>query len=91
MKRAIFDVIFFISILIFPWWIPFALAFVGIFVFPHFYEFIAGGVLIYVLYAVPGSGLFSSPVWFPFILSLVYIVIQLLRQHIILYKHEISY
>lgn len=91
MKRAVFDVILFISLFVFPWWITALLAFVGMFVFSHFFEFIAVSVIYYAIYSIEGNVIISSPVWFPIIICLTFFIIQVLRQHIILYKNEISY
>ena len=90
-KRVIFDIIAILSVLILPWWLTAIIALIGIFVFSRFYEFIALGLGMYVLYAIPGSGILSSPIWFTMLLLLVYIGIQFIRRYIVLYKNEISY
>lgn len=89
MKRILFDIILFLSVFLFPWWVATILAFVGIFLFTQFYEFIGVGIIIYALYAIPGSRIIASTVWFPVIVSLIYIFIQFTRRYIILYKNEI--
>ena len=91
MKRGIFDVLFLLILFVLPWWVGVFLAFVGIFLFKNFYEFIFAGVIIYALYVIPGKGLFTSPVYFSAFLLLVYLSIQTLRHKIILYKNDFSY
>ena len=86
MKRVIFDIILFISVFIFPWWISIPLFFVGVFLFNDFYEFILASVIIYSLYAVPGDRLISSPIFSSLIIVALYIIIQIIRNNIILYK-----
>jgi hypothetical protein len=86
MKRAIFDLILFVSVFITPWWVVLIMALVGMFVFENFYEFVLASVMIYALYTVPRSGFITSPLWFPFVVSIVYIFIQFLKRRIILYK-----
>jgi hypothetical protein len=86
MKRVIFDIILFISVFIFPWWISILLVFVGIFMFNNFYEFIIASVIVYSLYAIEGDRLISSPIFYSLIIITLYIVIQIIRSNIILYK-----
>jgi hypothetical protein len=86
MKRIIFDIILFTSVFIFPWWISILLLFVGIFIFDNFYEFIIASVIIYALYSVPEHGLISSPIFFSSVIIILYIIIQSIRNNIILYK-----
>lgn len=86
MKRVIFDSILLISVFVFPWWISALLVFVGIFVFNNFYEFIVAGVIIYSLFSVPGVKFIYSPIFFSSAIIILYIIIQLIRNNIILYK-----
>ena len=88
-KRVFFDLLFFLSIFILPWWVMVLLAFIGIFIFKNFYEFILSSVVMYSLYIIPSSKL--SPFWFSLSISIIYISIQSLKHYIILYKHDISY
>jgi len=91
MKRVIFDVVFFLSLFTFPWWVVVILAFLGIFLFNNFIEFIISGVVIYALYVIPGKGFINSPIYFSLIILLLYIIIQAFRSRIILYKNDFSY
>ncbi len=86
MKRVIFDIVLFISVFVFPWWISIPLAFVGIFVYKNFYEFIVSGVIIYSLFATPGGRIISSPIFFSLVIIFLYTIIQFIRSNIILYK-----
>jgi len=86
MKRVIFDLILFVSIFIFPWWVSLFFVLVGIFLFDNFYEFIISGVVIYFLYATKSGQLISSPLFFSTATIISYIIIQLIRNNIILYK-----
>lgn len=86
MKRIIFDVILFISVFVFPWWISVLLLFIGIFAFNNFYEFIIANVIIYSLYSIPGNRLISSSIFFSGTIIILYIIIQSIRNNIILYK-----
>jgi len=87
MKRVIFDIILFISIFIFPWWVGILLLAIGLFVFANFYEFVAGGVLIFSLYAPMGDGrLISSPIFFSALIIFFYAITQIIKSNIIFYK-----
>ncbi len=88
MKRIIFDIILFITIYIFPWWVGFLLLMVGLFYFDNFYEFIIISAIIYSLYSVPGLGVISSSVFFPSIIIILYIIVQSVKNNIIHYKNE---
>jgi hypothetical protein len=85
-KRVIFDVILFISIFVFPWWVNVFFMLIGVFYFRNFYEFILVGVIIYSLYSIPGDKLISSPVVFSFAVVILYSIIQYIQSNIILYK-----
>lgn len=89
MKRVIFDIILILSVFIMPWWVSALLALGGIFVFKQFYEFIIAGIIMYSLYAIPEGNRMSSPFWFSLSISLIYIIVQFSKRHIILYKNEI--
>ena len=89
MKRIFFDIVLFLSVFIFPWWASALLALLGSFLFKEFFEFLAVGVIIYIMYAIPGKEIFASRVWFHVILVFIFIGIQFLRRHAILYKNEI--
>jgi hypothetical protein len=85
-KRVIFDVIVFILVFIVPWWISLLLLLIGIFAFNNYYEFIIACAIIYSLYSMPGDRLISSPVFFAGVIIILYIIIQVVRNNIILYK-----
>lgn len=52
-KRIIFDIVLFLSLFITPWWASFAIAFAGIFFFNDFYEIIALGFIMDIVYGTP--------------------------------------
>lgn len=89
MKRVIFDIILFISVFIFPWWISALMLLVGIFVFNNFYEFIVASVINFSLYSTGDGRIISSVVYFPLIIITIYITIQFIKSNIILYKNNI--
>lgn len=86
MKRVIFDVILFISVFVLPWWVSALLLFVGIFIFNNFYEFIVFSVIVFSLYSIPSDRLITSPIFFSLTIIILYILIQSIRNNIILYK-----
>ncbi|MES2930169.1 MAG: hypothetical protein V4665_00070 [Patescibacteria group bacterium] len=87
MKRIIFDIAILLCVFIFPWWVAVILGILGLFLFSHFYEFIAVCVALYALYAVPSSPhILASPLWFSAIVIFTYLGIQSLHRYIILYK-----
>lgn len=89
MKRIFFDIVLFLSVFIFPWWVGAILALLGMFLFKEFYEFLAFGVILYILYAIPGKVIIASQIWFHVILVFIFVGIQFLRRRVILYKNEI--
>ena len=88
-KRIVFDIILFLSIAIFPWWLGLALVFVGIFLFTKFYEFIITAIIIYSLYSIPNGNISFSPILFSLIVIIAYLLIQYLRENIALCKNKI--
>jgi hypothetical protein len=86
MKRAIFNIILFISVFTFPWWATVIMLFIGIFTFRNFYEFIFVGAIIYSLYYIPKDNLISSPIFFTSSIVILYWILQFIRNNIFLYK-----
>lgn len=85
-KRALFDIVLFISIFIFPWWISVFLVTVGIFIFDKYYEFIVALAIIFSIYSTPNDKIISSPIFFSLIVIFFFIFIQYFKNNIILYK-----
>lgn len=86
MKRALFDFLLFLSVLFLPWWINTPLAFLGLFLFKNYYEYLAFSVVVFVLYRTSEVGATSSPVYFSLIVVLSYILIQFIKERLIFYK-----
>lgn len=88
MKRIVFDILLFVCVFTLPWWITGVLAFLGIFLFVQFYEFIIVWSIMYSVFAIPSEQLITSPVWFSLSIGLVYVGIQYLRDNMIVYKNN---
>jgi hypothetical protein len=86
MKRVIFDFALFFSVLILPWWVSAILLLIGVFIFKKFYEFMVASVIIYSLYSVPKEGIIYSPIFFTLVLIALFILIEYIKERIILYK-----
>lgn len=56
-QRIIFDIVLFFSLFIAPWWTSFAIAIAGIFFFNDFYEIIAAGFIMDIVYGAPNAPL----------------------------------
>jgi hypothetical protein len=91
MQRVIFDVLLFIFLFIWPWWVIFLILFIGIFIFKNFYEFIIVTLIIYSLYSIQGEGILYSSTFISLVTIFFYFLIQYLKNNIILYKNEISH
>lgn len=59
MKRAFADIALVVFVLTVPWWVTFLAAAALFFVFPNFYELIAAGMLLDLLYGAPVPRLFG--------------------------------
>ncbi len=88
MKRLFFDILLFLSIFLLPWWYTAILAMVGLFVFMNFYEFLATGIIIFILSTVPNLSIISSSTLFYLSIGVFYLLIQSLKDRIILYKNN---
>jgi len=86
MKRIYFDILLFISIFIFPWWVSFLFLIIGIFLFDNFYEFIIASLIIFIIYSPNDERLISSPLFFSSTIIVLYFIVQYIRSNIILYK-----
>lgn len=91
MKRAIFDILLLVFIFILPWWVSVILAFIGIFLFKRFYEFIISLIILYSLYFIKSIDNLLSIIITAFLINFIYFAIQILKSRIILYKNEIPY
>lgn len=89
MKRVIFDILLLLCLLTLPWWVTLVAALIGLFIFKQFYEFIIAWIIMFSLFAIPGSRIISSPILSALIIGLVYVGVQVLRRYIILYRNEI--
>jgi hypothetical protein len=86
MKRVFFDIVLFLTILFLPWWAGFLMAFIGLFVFNNFYEYLAYGVIIFIFYGPMSNRFISSPVYFSLILTTSFALIEFIKTNIIFYK-----
>lgn len=89
MKRIFFDILLFLSVFVFPWWMSALLALLGVLLFKDFYEFLMVGIIIYILYAIPGKEIITSQIWYHVILISIFAGIQFIHHRTILYKNEI--
>lgn len=58
-KRIIFDLFLLSAIFYTPWWVAASLAFVCVFLIPHYYEILAFGLLVDLLYGTSTSALYG--------------------------------
>lgn len=63
-KRIVFNIFLVASVIYMPWWVTAVLAVAGVFMFKRFYEIVAVGVLMDLLYGVPAPRFFNF--WFVF-------------------------
>lgn len=62
-KRIIFDLVLLIAIFYVPWWVIGIAAFIGVFMYPLYYEIIIVGVILDILYGAhlyPISGTYNT-------------------------------
>lgn len=90
MKRAFFDIILFLSIFLFPWWVALVLAIIGLFMFQSFYEFLLVSIVLYLLYSIPKLSFINSSILVYLAIIIFYLFAQYLRRRMIIYKNEIS-
>ncbi|MFC1720851.1 hypothetical protein ACFL0K_01210 [Patescibacteria group bacterium] len=79
LKRIIADLILLLSVLFMPWWLTVILAFVLVFYFKSYYEFIIAGVLTDALYGVPQDWLFDLTLMYTSFSIVIFIFIQWLK------------
>lgn len=91
MKRVIFDCLAILCLFLMPWWVVGIIALLGLFYFKSFYEFILIGFSIVSIYKPISGSYLSSYIYLYTFIIISYILIQIIRNYIILYKDEISY
>ncbi|GEM_PF-842508 len=88
MKRIFFDIILFICIFVFPWWIVITFSVVGIFIFKNYYEFLISCIIIEVLSTTKTQNIHSKSFLVYLAIVIFYLFIQYLHDHILLYKNQ---
>ncbi len=86
MKRIIFDILFIISVFILPWWFNVILAFIGVFLFDKFYEFILILLIIYSLYSISEASEISHVIIVAMIINAIYFLVQVFKSNISFYQ-----
>jgi len=76
--RFFFDIIFFISIMLFPWWLSFSFGVALSFYFKNFYELVFAGIIFDLLF---GAGN-AQNITFQYIFSVSTIVLVLLIEFV---------
>ena len=85
-KRVLADLILFAAALLFPWWLPAMLGCVGLFLFTNFYEIVGVGIILDALYGMPGSGVFTLPLWYTSGGLLLFVLVHLLKKRLKFYS-----
>ncbi|MEA3399467.1 MAG: hypothetical protein U9R00_03090 [Patescibacteria group bacterium] len=80
MIRVIFDIVLFISIFIFPWWLTVLIALLGLFAFKDYYEFVGAGAIMHAIFR------FFPALYLGIGLVAFFFLIQELKKRLILYK-----
>lgn len=86
MNRVLYDLAIFLSIFLLPWWVTAILCLIGIFLFKNFYEFIFAFMLTYSVYGIGQSGVLSSKLYLPVILTIIYTILFIFKNQIIFYQ-----
>lgn len=87
LKRIIFDVILFLSIVAFaPWWVVVIFAIALTFYFPNYYEIIVAGVLLDAIYGTPQTLFFDSALFFSLGFLIIFLLVNILKKRIIYYN-----
>ena len=60
MARVFASTILFLSVVLFPWWIPAAAGIIFAFMFRSFYELAAAALILVLLYGADGDAVFSA-------------------------------
>ena len=84
--RIVLDIILFLGVFIFPFWLMLILAFVGLLYFRNFYEFIAVFVVLDFLYAAPEKRFGGSVFVLTVVSTIVYFSVNFLKKKTIFSK-----
>ncbi|MEK7556075.1 MAG: hypothetical protein AAB523_02175 [Patescibacteria group bacterium] len=84
-KRAIADVCILLSVLYAPWWVTAFIGILFVFYFSNYYELIAAGVLVDVLYGNNSTPLFHIPFIFSIDSVVFYVLVQFLKTKMRMY------
>ncbi|HEY4510241.1 MAG TPA: hypothetical protein VJJ73_00195 [Candidatus Paceibacterota bacterium] len=85
--RIVGDVILFIAIVAFPWWLSFIFAAAGAFFFRDYYEMLIAGLAIDSLYNAVGPDRGFVYV-FSITFAILFVIVFFLKQRLLLYVRE---
>lgn len=80
-KRICADILIFISIFSFPFWVSLVLIAIALFYFKNFYEALAAGVMIDALYGIPLEKFFNIQWVTTLLFLLIFLTINTAKQY----------
>lgn len=82
MQRILADILLIGIVLFAPWWVSLGVAAAFLFIFRDFYELIAVGLLIDLLYAAPAPRFFGFQFVFSFAALLLFVVLRQIKRRV---------
>ncbi len=82
MFRFFVGIILLATLLLFPWWVSFIIAFVGSFLYKNFFEIVLLGALTDVFFGLESGGVFGIPFLYTFVYTIVFLIGLIAQQHI---------
>ncbi len=89
MKRIFYDLSIIFAFFLLPYWVSLLFAFVGIFIFNKFFEFIVVSVLIYALYIMNFYAGFRFEILYTIAVFTIFKLLDLSKDYLRLNKYEI--
>ena len=88
MKRVIYDVLLLIFIYLLPWWVTLVWAFVGLFIFVNYYEYIISLTMVFLMSFIPEKKFFGNGTLVYSLIILSYFVLAYFKSKIIIYSNK---
>lgn len=80
--RVVYSVALFVSAQFFPWFVAAAIGLVGFFAFERYYEGVAAGVYLDLLFGTGGKAAFGIPALFTAGAAIAYAIQYYVRKHV---------
>ncbi|PIP87321.1 hypothetical protein COW81_00835 [Candidatus Campbellbacteria bacterium CG22_combo_CG10-13_8_21_14_all_36_13] len=79
MNRLALDIIFFLSVFLFPWWLVMVFGVVLAFIFKNYFEIVFAGIIIDMIFGDKGIFLLPFPIFYTLLFLIIVVLVNLVK------------